>query len=308
VWVQVYAPLRLNVVDRTLQVLEFEEVSDAPWVVSEVKVQQVLAALESGGSVRLELLSVLTAVHFPTGKGVRAPEYVVPPHVQGPLAHVIRHGGHVILPKLLTPFVRSDANGVQFLHADGDPGAKDCNLTIPQATVDGLLGAYTWTLTCRALFANGNNASDLSAAEQRCLDRRGPCPDYTDASAPLRDFTPPYLVVISDKTPDSTGTFGGFFSSVGISALYTTLVFALGKFFRSLFAGTTARIPVDELQNPQPLLDLAVDIKFAQAEGLLRLERELYVEMINIFRSPELLQQWTRLEDPSSPPDQTAEG
>lgn len=39
------------------------------------------------------------------------------------------------------------ANGVQFLHADGDPGAKDCNLTIPQATADGLLGAYTWTGT-----------------------------------------------------------------------------------------------------------------------------------------------------------------
>lgn len=55
-----------------------------------------------------------------------------------------------------------------------------------------------------------------------------------------------------DKAPDSSGALGGFFSSVGISALYTTFVFALGKFFRSLFVGTTGRIPIEEMQNPQP--------------------------------------------------------
>lgn len=47
------------------------------------------------------------------------------------------------------------------------------------------------------------------------------------------------------------------------------------------------------MPDTRQLLSLVEDIKLARAEGELLLEQQLFEELISIYRSPELIRQWT---------------
>eukprot|EP00667_Euglena_gracilis_P024922 EG_transcript_28949 len=97
---------------------------------------------------------------------------------------------------------------------------------------------------------------------------------------------------MSSEVPKRSG-LGTYFQSLSIMAIYSTFVLTAGRVIRLTLTGSAQRVVLEDMKNPEPLVSLVEDIKLARAEGELGLEEELYEELINIYRSPELIKQWT---------------
>ncbi|KXZ45122.1 hypothetical protein GPECTOR_58g571 [Gonium pectorale] len=82
---------------------------------------------------------------------------------------------------------------------------------------------------------------------------------------------------------------GATLSRFGITGLYVTFVFAIGRFLRLSVAALRLRIPTEDLPSTRRLVALCQDIAVARAEGELVLEDQLFQALINVYRSPELL-------------------
>ena len=91
-----------------------------------------------------------------------------------------------------------------------------------------------------------------------------------------------------------SGIIGTFLSSKGITGLYITFVFLIGRIIRSLVANRLLQIPHFELPCTRKLQILCDDVRAARAELDLELEELLYKALIRIYRSTELLYEITR--------------
>ncbi|CAJ1038204.1 putative Piezo non-specific cation channel, R-Ras-binding domain containing protein [Leishmania utingensis] len=164
-----------------------------------------------------------------------------------------------------------------------------------------------WCLHCAPLFPEGNvpsqNVSD--AAEWRCLTTGEGCDDFNyedvaDGSGnrtmrtPLAAHmntkvaeaqVPMYMVVISD-----TVVMGiSFLKGIGIVALYTTLVLALGRLLRSVLANQASTLLYSNMANPAVLENMVRWIEMAREYGDLKLEHTIYLEFVDLLRSAERL-------------------
>ncbi|PNH02556.1 Protein PIEZO, partial [Tetrabaena socialis] len=83
--------------------------------------------------------------------------------------------------------------------------------------------------------------------------------------------------------------YGATLSRFGVTGLYFTFVFALGRFLRLSVSSLRLRIPTEDLPSTRRLVALCQDIYVARAEGELILEEQLYRALINVYRSPDLL-------------------
>ena len=90
---------------------------------------------------------------------------------------------------------------------------------------------------------------------------------------------------------ESLVTFGTF--SVALVPLYLTFVYTVGQFVRLMVTGKSTNIIYEDLGDAWPILGLVHDIYLARADRQLDLEEFLYVELINILRSPARLLQLT---------------
>merc|ERR1712008_556553 len=77
---------------------------------------------------------------------------------------------------------------------------------------------------------------------------------------------------------------------VSVYILYTSVVFVIGSFLKTFFRYSSQLCVVyEEVPNPDLLLELCDGIYVARIQGNTQKEYTLYHELIQIFRSPELL-------------------
>lgn len=100
------------------------------------------------------------------------------------------------------------------------------------------------------------------------------------------------LVAILERVQG--GLLGETLSSFGITGLYITVVYAVGRLLRLSMSNLRTRIMYEDLPNTKRLVALCEDIYIARAEGELLLEGELYFAMISIYRSPQVLFELTK--------------
>ena len=112
----------------------------------------------------------------------------------------------------------------------------------------------------------------------------------------------PPLFVFSQRLPSSSSL------NLGLVAFYVTIVLAVGKFLRVYVQGNSANIIYQQVPDPSVVLTLCKDLYSARLLEQLVLEEQLYVAIINLLRSPELLLKETGAyvhffpKDPSPPP------
>ncbi|GFR40352.1 hypothetical protein Agub_g896, partial [Astrephomene gubernaculifera] len=134
-------------------------------------------------------------------------------------------------------------------------------------------------------------------------DEGGDDDDDGDDDEPLQDACggasggsprlsgPPLVAVLE---PVQSGLLGATLSRFGITGLYVTFVFAIGRFLRLSVSSLRLRIPTEDLPSTRRLVALCQDIYVARAEGELVLEEQLFQALINVYRSPELLFELSR--------------
>jgi len=97
-----------------------------------------------------------------------------------------------------------------------------------------------------------------------------------------------YFFVISDKVPNDAGVL----PNIGIIALYTTFILAIGSVLRGALAGTANMTHMQDMEDPGRVDDLVESILLCQSSGKpsdLELESLLYFELIDLLRSSEAL-------------------
>jgi len=74
-----------------------------------------------------------------------------------------------------------------------------------------------------------------------------------------------------------------------VIGLYISLVFVIGRFVRMWLEGQSFRIMFVELPTPDFLLKLCLDIYLVREFAELRMEEELFAQLLFLYRSPETL-------------------
>jgi hypothetical protein len=86
----------------------------------------------------------------------------------------------------------------------------------------------------------------------------------------------------------------------GLIGIYLTVVYAIGRFLRTNFEERSKFMPYEELPDTTLLLELCSGIYIARIQGLLETEYMLYYQLVHIYRSPELLLDVSRPQQPAS--------
>ncbi|KAG1661156.1 hypothetical protein FOA52_002531 [Chlamydomonas sp. UWO 241] len=105
-------------------------------------------------------------------------------------------------------------------------------------------------------------------------------------------FRGPQAVVVLEKV--QTGLLGATLSSFGITGLYLTFVYGVGRFLRLSMSNLALTIPFQDMPSTRRLVTLCQDLYIARAQGEFLLEEELYKVLISIYRSPSVLFELTR--------------
>eukprot|EP00892_Ulva_mutabilis_P011706 jgi/Ulvmu1/8908/UM049_0090.1 len=199
----------------------------------------------------------------------------------------------------------------------GWPGFQvECRLGLLSTTAGPR--AEWWRMQCRSLDGSGRpiqpDARHSSATIARAVHLRcppatptsatptpgsaptapapPPAPEPASHSAPHSAWGPPMLVAVVEQV--QSGLLGETLSSVGITGLYFTLVFGLGRFLRLSNNNMRMRIPYQDLPDVEHLWTLCSDIAVAREEREFMLEEQLFYSLINIYRSPAVLFELTK--------------
>ncbi|XP_075252241.1 piezo-type mechanosensitive ion channel component 1-like [Convolutriloba macropyga] len=86
-----------------------------------------------------------------------------------------------------------------------------------------------------------------------------------------------------------------FLAGYGIIGLYLSLVLVIGKFVRMFVSDISYKIPFDELPNVDKVLKLCLDIYLCREVKEFALEEDLFAKLMYIYRSPEMLINFTKL-------------
>lgn len=89
------------------------------------------------------------------------------------------------------------------------------------------------------------------------------------------------FIVLSDNYSPATFNFS-------VVTFYVTVVYFAGKMLRMLTAGNAHNIILSEMRDPAPLINLCEGIYVSRMTGDISKEEELYFDLIDILRSPEI--------------------
>ncbi|RDY14846.1 Piezo-type mechanosensitive ion channel-like protein, partial [Mucuna pruriens] len=104
----------------------------------------------------------------------------------------------------------------------------------------------------------------------------------------------PMAIIVSEETPQ--GIIGDTLSKFSIWGLYITFVLAVGRFIRLQCSDLRMRIPFENLPSCDRLMAICEDIYVARAAGELEVEEVLFCTLVEIYRSPHMLLEYTRAE------------
>ena len=74
-----------------------------------------------------------------------------------------------------------------------------------------------------------------------------------------------------------------------IIGLYVSLVLVVGKFLRMWTEDRAFRIMVEEMPDPDYIIDLCKDIYVSRESHEWRIEEELFAKLLYLFKSPDML-------------------
>lgn len=148
-----------------------------------------------------------------------------------------------------------------------------CNITLTDT--DG--GDAWWQLQCQVLDDQDEPVDNSQQGWSTC--KQG-------------GFNGPRVVAVLERV--QTGFLGQTLSSFGITGLYITFVFGIGRGLRLVATNSRMRIMYEDLPTTKRLIALCQDIYIARAQGELALEEELYWALINIYRSPAVMFELTK--------------
>lgn len=131
-----------------------------------------------------------------------------------------------------------------------------------------------WQLNCSSFNSKGARRQDP------LVDT---CPD---------DLQGPSIGVILERV--QSGLLGATLSSIGITGLYFTFVYGIGRFLRLWVTNLRLKIPYEDLMSTSRLIHLVQDIYIARAEGELELEEELFYLLLKIYKNPVVLAELTQ--------------
>eukprot|EP00756_Hemistasia_phaeocysticola_P030944 Hpha_TRINITY_DN16321_c3_g10::TRINITY_DN16321_c3_g10_i1::g.57826::m.57826 len=294
-------------VSRTLQFVPLPEVSLSAWEISAAGLEELGAA---GG---VELVWSFELERSTGGGGSQVMEVSQSKALESnTLAAIIalrNASGNattsVPIPAAFAPFALV-SSGASFLPA---PGVVGCNLSLAAAPAP---QAPYWAVACSTLFDDGNPPfttptapasappSLFSPREEACIEESGSAAcaalRYDAPTAPPHWAHPqgPYLMILSDRVAAANGLWS-LIPSIGIIALYTTFVLAVHRLIHSSFTGEAHRLQVRDMERPEAVEEVINFIHAARREGELELERGLYDELVNLFRSPEAMREWVRV-------------
>ena len=77
------------------------------------------------------------------------------------------------------------------------------------------------------------------------------------------------LEILVNCEPSIAKIFGNSLQSMSIIGFYVTIVLTIGKLIRSVFNGLINRVIIDELPNPDPLLDFCQAVVLARNKSCL---------------------------------------
>ncbi|TPP42104.1 hypothetical protein CGC20_28230 [Leishmania donovani] len=277
---------------KTVQLMEFTSCSSSLWMASPQAVRQVLAGLRAVASnassaYMLQTLEVSRSVSSTDAAAAAS-----------------------LVNRWPIPWdTAQDLVAILERETSGTRGAAhNCTLELNHNT-DVALNSLVryWCLHCAPLFPEGNIPSEnsSSAAEWRCLTTGEGCDDfnYEDATGGSGSRTvraslaaqmnsrvaakqvPMYMVIISGTVVMGISLLKG----IGIVALYTTFVLALGRLLRSVLTNQTSTLLYSNMANPAALQNMVRCMEMAREYGDLRLEHTIYLELVDLLRSAERL-------------------
>eukprot|EP01065_Artemidia_motanka_P051314 TRINITY_DN9024_c0_g1_i2.p1 TRINITY_DN9024_c0_g1~~TRINITY_DN9024_c0_g1_i2.p1 ORF type:complete len:2730 (+),score=794.67 TRINITY_DN9024_c0_g1_i2:1-8190(+) len=308
-------------VARTTQLVPFPAMSESVWGVSGAALSSFRASLRRGSAVGIQLSLKTHRTKAPPSiaavgsaqTGTLGPEARAALRGQlDALANGTAANGTapVTLRFAYTPFAFV-GTGMTFFRDAEKPGTNyvACNFSVVPASSP---SDSFWKVLCSTLFDRGNPppvaAAEsavpqgfLSGPEAACLQGDPPSVSacaalrYDSAGSPPHwgHARGPYLVAMSDRVTAGTGVWR-VIPSIGVVALYTTFVFAVHRVLRAAFTGEAHRIQVRAMESPQSVEEVISFIHAARQEGDLALEKGLYDELVNLFRSPEAMREWVR--------------
>ena len=167
------------------------------------------------------------------------------------------------LPATDSAFVRLPGEGAPLTVEPARRASSSgyCNLTL--SSYGGGARHEVWSLACHTPSEGGGAAFDV-------------CPEPG-----------PAIVAASDKVLG--GLLASALTGFGLTGLYVTFVFGVGRFLRLTVANLRVYIPFEDLPDVTRIVTLIEGIYAARAERLFALEEELYGALIRLYRSPELL-------------------
>eukprot|EP00388_Colpodella_angusta_P013019 GDKJ01032807.1.p1 GENE.GDKJ01032807.1~~GDKJ01032807.1.p1 ORF type:complete len:439 (-),score=15.17 GDKJ01032807.1:201-1415(-) len=324
---QMYPSLDLNdyFYDRLYQFIETEKCSGDVWGISPQGIESILNADVGGFNLNMEiaitrtnsvasdlLVSKIHHINLDVENGQRLQNlvrYSLDLPFNATLADSppppARFGG------VYDPFLRNSPTDVKAFSESSDfadyPIDCELNLNIVQTNISGTSQfVRSWCMGCRSLFMGGNfpESSSYVAPDKNCLLNFEGCEgfDYTNPTSNLSLSRPTnvsgiYFSVSSDQVPDRLSVIP---ADAGIIALYTTFVLALASVIRGRLTGAIHRVVLEEVQDPQSLAIYVQYIWMSRGGGRpdrgydLILEEQLYLEMLDLLRSPEELLRKTK--------------
>lgn len=268
---------------KSSQLITAPKCSSNVWSVSPASRAALVDALRTRKLQNVLFSTTFTRTAGDAGTNVVKVEsaWPMPPNVQSVLLKMLEseeYGNEVPFPRFYTPFILSLPGTVRTLPTTMD--TQDCaaKLTVGK-DLDSGMAVRIWCMQCNSLFPNGNdfekqNETGISASLLEMGSYDGVPNGFTQ--------TPLYYVVTSDNVPAQT-----LFPNIGIIALYTTFILALGQVIRARTTGSSHRVLLQDVANTQPLEEILQFIFLARAMNEYALEEQLYYELIDLLRSPQ---------------------
>uniref|UniRef100_A0A7S1JCB0 Piezo non-specific cation channel cap domain-containing protein n=1 Tax=Eutreptiella gymnastica TaxID=73025 RepID=A0A7S1JCB0_9EUGL len=277
--------------DRLLQLTDMSETSSTTWTVSPPWRRHLVHLLADNGSV--PMLELTTHVRRERGFGglefSLRQSWAVPNEIRPALIAMLegRTDQPIHLRHFYQPFIENAPTNVALVPIPTERRV-DCQLAMRRE-----LQAQYGVLSCRALLAASNGLDgNLTRAEHNCFTGVGVSPCQVLNNTLGNALVPLYFVSSSMMVPSTEG-LSGVLASFGIIALYTTGVLSLARVLRWTLTGKAQLVYLDDIQQPQKLINLVEDIKLTREEGDLKLEEELYNELIAIYQSTEHIRSYT---------------
>lgn len=278
----------------TVQLLTMNNYSNTLWSISPPAKQILLDNLN--GSQPLNLIVDVqirsSASGVESSNSFLTQQRTLMPVDRGNMSLLLRGNvSSIRIPMMYSPFLfNRPQNDFTYLNSFGSNNKIDCFLGASDDAA--ATNAIYFSLWCRTLFRRSNPSvsrpwNDLSPEEKACVTSNA-CPDYEVGSQGDFATAPMYFVVLSVSVLSAS-----FLQSIGLVAAYTTFVFAVGRVLRFAVSGGAFRTTLEDLHDPQFLVDVIELMFIARATDQFDLERRAYQTLVDTLRVSEELQRRT---------------